>query len=545
MPYHAERADARDPRRDPRRLRHPRAEAAPPAGDPHAARSSGCSSCPSRAAAPTWPACLTRADRDGDVFVLNGSKIWSSGAVASDYAMCLARTNWDVPKHRGLTMFIVKIHQPGRHGGADPPGRRLDGVLPGVLRRRRRSRPPTSSARSTTAGPSPPRLLVHERNAVGGGSPYTSGRSGGPRRRRAATTALAELAVATGPGRRCPRPPAGGRGARPPDRRRPARPAGSPRAWRPGDAAAGRLAPEAVQRDQRDAPLARSAWRSPAATPWRGPAGDRRARPAARRVHARGARACRSAAAATRSSATSSASALLGMPREFAADREVPYREVRRGAAAGDGRRRGERGPAGRAAGVARRSTSPPRSRTRWTRAARDDALRGAPGVERHAGRRGLGADRLAGRASAGGTPGSPSSSRTTRRWPGPARPARSTPSASPTSRRRSWPYGTAGAAASGSCARCCAATRSGARACPSPRRAPTSRRCAAAAERDGDDFVVNGQKTWNSNGDQADWCQLYVRTNTDVPKHKGITCLLVDMRTPGIEARPITHDGG
>ncbi len=55
----------------------------------------------------------------------------------------------------------------------------------------------------------------------------------------------------------------------------------------------------------------------------------------------------------------------------------------------------------------------------------------------------------------------------------------------------------------------------------------------------------MNGQKTWNSNGDRADWCQLYVRTNTDVPKHKGITCLLVDMRTPGIEARPIKTMAG
>jgi alkylation response protein AidB-like acyl-CoA dehydrogenase len=64
-------------------------------------------------------------------------------------------------------------------------------------------------------------------------------------------------------------------------------------------------------------------------------------------------------------------------------------------------------------------------------------------------------------------------------------------------------------------------------------------------AEVDGDDFVVNGQKTWNSNGDRADWCQLYVRTNTDVPKHKGITCLLVDMRTPGIEARGIKTMAG
>ena len=53
--------------------------------------------------------CLTRADRDGDVWVLNGSKIWSTGRMSADYALCLARTDWDVPKHRGLTMFIVEI----------------------------------------------------------------------------------------------------------------------------------------------------------------------------------------------------------------------------------------------------------------------------------------------------------------------------------------------------------------------------------------------------------------------------------------------------
>ncbi len=69
------------------------------------------------------------------------------------------------------------------------------------------------------------------------------------------------------------------------------------------------------------------------------------------------------------------------------------------------------------------------------------------------------------------------------------------------------------------------------------------SLRCAATL--DGDTFVVSGQKTWNSNGDKADWCQLYVRTNPDVPKHKGITCLLVDMRTPGIGVRPIQTMAG
>jgi alkylation response protein AidB-like acyl-CoA dehydrogenase len=69
------------------------------------------------------------------------------------------------------------------------------------------------------------------------------------------------------------------------------------------------------------------------------------------------------------------------------------------------------------------------------------------------------------------------------------------------------------------------------------------SLRCAAV--RDGDDFVVNGQKTWNSQGHRADWCQLYVRTDSDAPKHKGISCLLVDMRSPGIEARPIRTMAG
>jgi alkylation response protein AidB-like acyl-CoA dehydrogenase len=60
------------------------------------------------------------------------------------------------------------------------------------------------------------------------------------------------------------------------------------------------------------------------------------------------------------------------------------------------------------------------------------------------------------------------------------------------------------------------------------------------SAVADGDWFVVNGQKTWNSLGHWADWCQLYVRTDPAAPKHKGISCLLVDLRTPGIEVRPL-----
>jgi alkylation response protein AidB-like acyl-CoA dehydrogenase len=118
--------------------------------------------------------CITRATQDGDVWVLNGSKIWSSGAYWCDWAMCLARTNWDLPKHRGLTMFIVKIHQPGiqieqirQVNGASefcqeffddvhiPAANVLGAVNDGW----------------TVAS----RLLFHERNSVGGSSPYTSG----------------------------------------------------------------------------------------------------------------------------------------------------------------------------------------------------------------------------------------------------------------------------------------------------------------------------------------------------------------------------------
>lgn len=56
---------------------------------------------------------LTRAVRDGDEWILNGSKVWTTGAWWSDWGLCLARTNWDVPKHRGLTVFMLPIHQSG------------------------------------------------------------------------------------------------------------------------------------------------------------------------------------------------------------------------------------------------------------------------------------------------------------------------------------------------------------------------------------------------------------------------------------------------
>ncbi len=60
-------------------------------------------------------------------------------------------------------------------------------------------------------------------------------------------------------------------------------------------------------------------------------------------------------------------------------------------------------------------------------------------------------------------------------------------------------------------------------------------------AVEDGDDFVINGQKVWNTLGHYADYCELLVRTDPDAPKHAGISCLLIDMKTPGIDVRPLT----
>lgn len=69
------------------------------------------------------------------------------------------------------------------------------------------------------------------------------------------------------------------------------------------------------------------------------------------------------------------------------------------------------------------------------------------------------------------------------------------------------------------------------------------SLRTSAALE--GDVFVVNGQKVWTTLAHRADWCMLLCRTNPDEPRAKGISCLLVDMRSPGITVRPLRQITG
>lgn len=117
---------------------------------------------------------ITRAERQGDRWIINGAKTWSTSAFAADYGLCLARTDWDAPKHEGLTMFLVPIGHPGitlrritmLSGSTEFCEEFLDGVDVG-------DDAVVGEVNHGWAVAS--RQLYHERRAVGQGSEFASG----------------------------------------------------------------------------------------------------------------------------------------------------------------------------------------------------------------------------------------------------------------------------------------------------------------------------------------------------------------------------------
>jgi alkylation response protein AidB-like acyl-CoA dehydrogenase len=116
----------------------------------------------------------TRAERRDNRWVIDGAKTWSTSAFAADYGLCLARTRWDVPKHEGLTMFLVPIKHPGitlrritmLSGSTEFCEEFLDGVDVGD----------DAVVGDVNAGWAVASTqLYHERRAVGQGSEFASG----------------------------------------------------------------------------------------------------------------------------------------------------------------------------------------------------------------------------------------------------------------------------------------------------------------------------------------------------------------------------------
>ncbi len=137
---------------------------------------------------------ITRAERDGDTWVINGAKTWSSAAYAADYGLCLARTDWDAPKHRGLTMFLIPTKGEGLEmrrikqvsGSTEFCEEFFDDFVV----------PASAVVGEVNDGWTvASRQLYYERTAVGGGSPYVSG--SGARSAAAPDVDLAELARKT------------------------------------------------------------------------------------------------------------------------------------------------------------------------------------------------------------------------------------------------------------------------------------------------------------------------------------------------------------
>ena len=91
------------------------------------------------------------------------------------------------------------------------------------------------------------------------------------------------------------------------------------------------------------------------------------------------------------------------------------------------------------------------------------------------------------------------------------------------------------------SCPASCPARPRGASGCPSPSAGSDLASLRTTRRRDGDEWVINGQKIWTSFAAVADYCYLICRTSSEGPPHAGISEIVVPMDTPGIEVRPIT----
>jgi alkylation response protein AidB-like acyl-CoA dehydrogenase len=133
---------------------------------------------------------LTRGVRDGENWVINGAKVWSTFAYGADYGLCLVRTDPDKPKHEGLTMFLMPTRAPGltmnrirMSDGTDEFCEEFfDNVVLG---------PEHVVGRVNDGWTVASRQLYHERTAVGGGSIYTSGYAQPPTRPRPDVVELA------------------------------------------------------------------------------------------------------------------------------------------------------------------------------------------------------------------------------------------------------------------------------------------------------------------------------------------------------------------
>ncbi len=138
---------------------------------------------------------ITRAERNGDTWIINGAKTWSTSAFAADYGLLLARTDWTVPKHEGLTMFLAPIKAPGvtlrRIRQVDGSTEFCEEFFDGL-----RLGDDAVVGEVNNGWDVASRLLHHERRAVGHGSEYASGR--GRERSEDALINFFALADATG-----------------------------------------------------------------------------------------------------------------------------------------------------------------------------------------------------------------------------------------------------------------------------------------------------------------------------------------------------------